>query len=63
MKARTTLERLDEIEDRKIEILMETGKINEDYKEKMEVLNREYAKLNKEYYDLKVKLFKLRRRH
>jgi hypothetical protein len=47
-------ERLKEIEDRKIEILLEIANINDNYKEKISRLNSEYALLDKEYYHLKL---------
>lgn len=49
-------ERMKEIEDRKIEILLETGKLNNRYSETIERLNKEYEELNKEYFELKIKL-------
>jgi hypothetical protein len=46
--------RLNEIENRKIEILMETGKINAQYSEAVEQLNSEYEELDEEYYRLRL---------
>ena len=45
--------RLTEIEDRKIQILMETGKTNERYNKTISRLNSEYKLLDEEYYILK----------
>ena len=47
-------QRLIEIENRKIEILLELGDINNNYNEKVSRLNTEYAQLDKEYYQLKI---------
>jgi predicted transcriptional regulator len=47
--------RLKEIENRKIEILMETGKINAKYNETMEQLNSEYEELDEECYRLRMR--------
>jgi hypothetical protein len=49
-------ERLKEIEDRKIEILLEITDINDNYNKKVSRLNSEYALLDKEYYHLKIEL-------
>jgi hypothetical protein len=49
-------ERLSEIEDRKIEILLEISNINDNYNEKVSRLNSEYARLDKEYYNLQLEL-------
>jgi hypothetical protein len=48
--------RLIEIEDRKIEIILEIASINDLKKEKVLQLNSEYALLNEEYYYLKLNL-------
>ncbi len=45
-----------EIEDRKIEILLETGKINKRYSEKISKLTSEYTQLDKEQYYLQLEL-------
>ena len=50
--------RLREIEDRKIEILMEIGETNKEYNEKISSLDSEYKKLDKEYFTLKLDLIK-----
>ena len=44
--------RLREIEDRKIEILLEISAVNEEYSMKVTVLDSEYARLDEEYYQL-----------
>jgi hypothetical protein len=48
--------RMKEIEDRKIEILIEIGNINNNINEKVWQLNSEYRKLHKEYYLLQIEL-------
>ena len=48
--------RLKEIEDRKIEILLEIADINDNYDKQVSRLNSEYARLDKEYYHLKLEL-------
>jgi hypothetical protein len=48
--------RLIEIEDRKIEIILEIASINDLENEKVFKLNSEYALLNEEYYHLKLNL-------
>ncbi|UCE74950.1 MAG: hypothetical protein JSV56_04400 [Methanomassiliicoccales archaeon] len=48
--------RLKEIEDRKIEILVEIGQINKSYGEEISKLRSEYIQLDKEYYSLKLEL-------
>jgi hypothetical protein len=55
-------QRLREIEDRKIEILIEIANINDNYSEKVSRLNSEYAKLDKEYYHLKLELIKIKQK-
>jgi hypothetical protein len=47
--------RMREIEDRKIEIILEIPKVNDNI-EKMIQLNHEYAQLGGEYYNLKLKV-------
>jgi hypothetical protein len=49
-------QRLREIEDRKIEILLEIANINDNYSEKVSRLNSEYTQLDKEYYQLQLEL-------
>jgi hypothetical protein len=44
--------RLREIEDRKIEILLEISAINEEYSMKVTELDSEYARLDEEHYQL-----------
>lgn len=51
-------QRLIEIEDRKIEIIIEIADINNNYNEKVSILNSEYARLDKEYYYLKLDLIR-----
>lgn len=55
-------QRLREIEDRKIEILLEIANINENYNEKVSQLNHEYARLDKEYYHLQLELIKTKQK-
>jgi hypothetical protein len=50
--------KLKEIEDRRIEILMEIACINNNYSEKMSRLNSEYSRLDKEYYHLKLEMIR-----
>lgn len=50
--------RLVVIADRKVEILLEIAKINDDYNEKVSRLNSEYKQMDKEYYNLKLRLIK-----
>jgi hypothetical protein len=47
--------RMREIEDRKIEIILEIPKVNDNI-EKMIQLNYEYAQLGGEYYNLKLEV-------
>ncbi len=47
-------ERLKDIENRKIEILMEIGETNKGYSNKISRLQTEYKKLDKEQYHLLV---------
>ena len=49
-------QRLREIEDRKIEILLEIANINDNYSEKVSRRNSEYTQLDKEYYQLQLEL-------
>lgn len=49
-------QRLREIEDRKIEILLEIANINDNYSEKVSRPNSEYTQLDKEYYQLQLEL-------
>lgn len=49
-------QRLREIEDRKIEILLEITNINDNYSEKESRPNSEYTQLDKEYYQLQLEL-------
>ncbi len=48
--------RLVEIEDRKIEILLEIGRVNERYRETVSRLESEYERLDVEHFRLKVGL-------
>jgi hypothetical protein len=52
-----TQKRLKEIEDRKIEILMEVPNLR-DNTEKLSELNNEYMRLGDEYYRLKIELIR-----
>ena len=54
--------RLREIEDRKIEILLEIADINDIYNKVVSQLNSEYALLDKEYYLLKLELIKAKQK-
>ena len=49
---------LRDIEERKIEILLNISNINDHYNEKVSRLNSEYARLDKEYYLLRLELIK-----
>ena len=51
-------QKLREIEDRKIEILLEISNINNIYSKKVSRLNSEYSQLNKEYYKLQLELIR-----
>jgi len=51
-----TRERISEIEDRKIELLLETGRTNERYSETISRLNSEYERLDTEHYRLRIEL-------
>lgn len=53
---RTMKERLEEIEDRKIEILLEIGRTNERYDETVSRLNSEYQRLDAEQFRLRMAL-------
>jgi hypothetical protein len=46
--------RLGEIEDRKIEILMEIAELNREYDERVSALREEYAELDAEYYQMRL---------
>ena len=48
--------RIQEIEDRKIEILMEISSINRNYRDRLDHLNEEYEFLNRELYEIRIKL-------
>ena len=47
-------QRLSNLEDRRIEILMEIGEVNREYGETMSLLESEYARLTEEYYELRM---------
>jgi len=47
-------QRLSELEDRRIEILMEIGDINREYDDKISRLGSEYDRLSEEYYELRM---------
>jgi hypothetical protein len=53
-------ERLKEIEDRRIEILMEIARINDNYSKKVTELNSEYKQLGDEYYQLKMEMIRVK---
>jgi hypothetical protein len=53
--------RLKSIEDRKIEIILEIARINDNYSEKLSQLNSEYIRLDKEQYELKLEFIKKKR--
>ena len=55
---RRTRERLGDIEDRKIEILLELGRTNDRFSETVSRLNSEYRQLDAEHYRLRLKLMK-----
>jgi len=46
--------RMKQIEDRKIEILMEIASLNKEYDDKVTSLNSEYERLHKELYFLQI---------
>lgn len=46
--------RLEAIEDRKIEILMEIAEVNRDYGSRISVLDEEYAELDLEHFRLRL---------
>ncbi len=54
----TIRERIGEIEDRKIEILMETGRTNDRYSETISRLDSEYRRLDAEHYQLRFELIR-----
>jgi hypothetical protein len=54
-------QRLREIEDRKIEILMEIAKVNDSYDIQITRLNSEYSQLHEEYYKLKIEAIRKNR--
>jgi hypothetical protein len=55
---RTTRERLEEIEDRKIEILLEIGRANKRYGKAVSRLESEYDRLDVEHFRLKVEMLR-----
>ena len=55
-------QRLRDIEDRKIKILLEIANINDNYSEKVSRLDSEYILLDKEYYHLKLELIKAKQK-
>ena len=57
-QSKSKQQRLRIIEDRKIEILLEISNINDNYNEKVSRLNSEYARLDKEQYNLKLELIR-----
>jgi hypothetical protein len=50
--------RLNEIEERKMEILTETAKTNEKYSVRISKLNSEYSQLDEEYFGLQLQMLK-----
>ena len=57
---RTTSERLEEIEDRKIEILLEIGKTNKRYNETITRLESEYGEIDEEHYRLRLEMIRVK---
>ena len=57
---RHTQMRIVEIEDRKIEILLEIGRVNKGYGETVSRLESEYDELDSEHFRLKLELMSLR---
>ena len=57
---RRTRERLREIEERKIEILLEIGRVNDQYGEIVSRLDIEYRRLDAEHYKLRCELIRER---
>ena len=55
-------ERLEEIEDRKIEILLEIGRANEKYSTYMKRLESEYERLDAEHFTLRLEMMRSRKR-
>ncbi len=55
-------ERLEEIEDRKIEILLEIGRANEKYSTSMKRLESEYDRLDAEHFALRLEMMRSRTR-
>jgi len=51
-------QRLRDIEDRKIEILLQIAKINNNYNEQVSHLNSEYEQLHEEHYKLQMELIR-----
>jgi hypothetical protein len=47
-------QRLKNIEDRKIEILLEIAELNNNYNERVSRLDSEYTQLDNEYYQLRL---------
>lgn len=48
--------RLEEIEDRRIEILNEIADANKNYREKISRLSAEFEQLDEEYYNIRLEL-------
>ncbi len=59
---RTMSERLEEIEDRKIEILLEIGRANEKYSTYLKRLESEYERLDAEHFSLRLEMMRSRKR-
>jgi len=55
-------ERLEKIEDRKIEILLEIGKTNKEYGTSMKRLESEYERLDAEHFTLRLEMMRSRQR-
>ena len=53
-------DRLEEIEDRKIEILLEIGRANEKYSTYMKRLESEYERLDAEHFTLRLEMMRSR---
>ena len=54
-------QRMEEIEDRKIEILIEIAKVNKNYDVRVTQLNYEYEQLHKEHYQIQMQMISNKR--
>jgi len=57
----TTSERLEEIEDRKIELLLEIGRVNREYSATVKGLESEYERLDAEHFNLRIEMMRAKR--